>query len=547
MKFLQVTSVYEGYLRAFYAECPEKAGTSWQESVAALLAGGFSASHMVAPHLRTLGWDAHTLVTNDLRSQALWLREHLPGREPPARTADLLRLQIEHMKPDVLYFQDPITYDSAFIRSLTFRPRLIFGWRAAAIPATSDFSAFDLMLTNSTYCRRTLLAQGAPKVEAYSPGFPAELAALCGSVTPTFDLVFSGQWTPEHEGRNKVLLELSKAQLRSPQPFSLGYFLATDGRHPMPAGVAMHDRGPRWGLEMYRTLKLGRATLHHPIDLSETEAPAMRLFEATGMGVPLFVQDTPGLSQYFEPGSEVVAYRSVPDLVDKLTFLLRNPDALAEIGRRGQERCLRQHSMEVRAKALDALLREALQAGTGKAAAPRAKEGFFAASSSKVNPAGVSWQKGCSVTVGTQSDVQAVNIAFDRPNATVTIGDRTFIGRSYLVSAASIEIGSDVLMSWGCTFADHDSHATDFSLRQHDVVNWLEGKKDWTHVRIAPIRVCDKAWIGFNVIVLKGVTIGEGAVVAAGSVVTRDVPPWTMVAGNPARPIKQVPRPGEST
>ena len=57
---------------------------------------------------------------------------------------------------------------------------------------------------------------------------------------------------------------------------------------------------------------------------------------------------------------------------------------------------------------------------------------------------------------------------------------------------------------------------------------------------MAPIRIADKAWLGMNVTVLKGVTIGEGAVVAAGSIVTKDVPPWTLVAGNPARVIKEL-------
>ena len=58
--------------------------------------------------------------------------------------------------------------------------------------------------------------------------------------------------------------------------------------------------------------------------------------------------------------------------------------------------------------------------------------------------------------------------------------------------------------------------------------------KNWENVKSAPIKIKDKAWIGFNSIILKGVTIGEGAIVGAGSVVTKDVADYTIVAGNPA-------------
>lgn len=53
----------------------------------------------------------------------------------------------------------------------------------------------------------------------------------------------------------------------------------------------------------------------------------------------------------------------------------------------------------------------------------------------------------------------------------------------------------------------------------------------------APITICDGVWIGARAIVLPGVTIGEGAIVAAGAIVTKDVAPWTVVAGNPARVV----------
>ena len=64
--------------------------------------------------------------------------------------------------------------------------------------------------------------------------------------------------------------------------------------------------------------------------------------------------------------------------------------------------------------------------------------------------------------------------------------------------------------------------------------------KNWSVVSSAPILIKNNVWIGMNVIILKGVTIGEGAIVAAGSVVTKDVPDWTLVGGNPAKIIKNL-------
>ncbi|MGN6285701.1 MAG: acyltransferase [Afipia sp.] len=55
---------------------------------------------------------------------------------------------------------------------------------------------------------------------------------------------------------------------------------------------------------------------------------------------------------------------------------------------------------------------------------------------------------------------------------------------------------------------------------------------------MAPVRICRGAWIGARSIILKGVTIGEGAIIGAGSVVAADVPPFTIAGGNPARVIR---------
>jgi acetyltransferase-like isoleucine patch superfamily enzyme len=149
-------------------------------------------------------------------------------------------------------------------------------------------------------------------------------------------------------------------------------------------------------------------------------------------------------------------------------------------------------------------------------------------------------QTGNHLTIGKESLIQA-SIVFERGDAQVSIGERTFIGGALLGCAECIEIGNDVEIAWGTTIIDHNSHAVAYSERSQDVVNSLYGKtKDWSNVKRKKITIGDKSWIGFNAIIMKGVSIGEGAIVAAGSVVTKDVPPYTIVGGNPARIIREL-------
>ena len=144
-----------------------------------------------------------------------------------------------------------------------------------------------------------------------------------------------------------------------------------------------------------------------------------------------------------------------------------------------------------------------------------------------------------SLIVGSDSIVKC-RIDFDGIGGRVLIGDRCFIGASHLVCRRQISIGNDVIISWGVTVVDHNSHSLYWKYRKHDVSDWIRGKKDWSFVDVRPVVISDKVWIGFGAKILKGVVIGEGAVVGAGSVVTRDIPAFAVVAGNPAQVIKQV-------
>jgi len=145
------------------------------------------------------------------------------------------------------------------------------------------------------------------------------------------------------------------------------------------------------------------------------------------------------------------------------------------------------------------------------------------------------------LVIGRYSLVRAELLIFNF-SGKIEVGDYCFIGPGTRVwSCASVRIGNRVLISHDVNIHDNNSHNLDASERHKDFVYMLEhnGILRDNDIGSAPIVIEDDAWIGFGSVILKGVKIGKGAVVAAGSVVTKDVPPYTLVAGNPARIKKQ--------
>ncbi len=152
------------------------------------------------------------------------------------------------------------------------------------------------------------------------------------------------------------------------------------------------------------------------------------------------------------------------------------------------------------------------------------------------------------LTIGKNCIIHGTFI-FESEEGKIEIGNHSYIGASTFISKSSISIGDNVTIAWGCTIYDHDSHSLNHIDRRKDIDDELRDirngdsfilNKDWSKVKSKPIIICDDVWIGMNSIILKGVTIGEGAIVGAGSVVTKDIPAWTVVAGNPAKIVKEL-------
>ncbi|MDJ0686523.1 MAG: acyltransferase [Alphaproteobacteria bacterium] len=137
--------------------------------------------------------------------------------------------------------------------------------------------------------------------------------------------------------------------------------------------------------------------------------------------------------------------------------------------------------------------------------------------------------------------LMAGTLVVETDDSTIRIGDNVFVGGGTLFDCAdTITVEDDVLISYQVLIMDSDNHSTRASERTEDLVRWRDGQYDWSKVNRAGIRICSKAWIGARAIITKGVNIGEGAIVASGSVVTRSVPSYTIVAGNPATIIREI-------
>jgi acetyltransferase-like isoleucine patch superfamily enzyme len=117
-------------------------------------------------------------------------------------------------------------------------------------------------------------------------------------------------------------------------------------------------------------------------------------------------------------------------------------------------------------------------------------------------------------------------------SARIEIGDRCGLSGTTLCAAALITIGSDCLFGADTLVTDNDHHALVPALRnKHNAMD---------AVAVAPVRIGSNVFIGARAIILKGTSIGDGAVIGAGAVVTGEIPPNVIAVGNPARAVSDI-------
>jgi acetyltransferase-like isoleucine patch superfamily enzyme len=149
-------------------------------------------------------------------------------------------------------------------------------------------------------------------------------------------------------------------------------------------------------------------------------------------------------------------------------------------------------------------------------------------------PVGVRIGRGASTYLGTMFDVG--------PRGRVCLGEYALVHGARIICDAQVEIGAYALISWNVVLMDTYRVPLDPAERRRELERVPDRRPRHLDAGVAarPVHIGRNVWIGFDACVLPGVTIGEGAVVGARSVVVEDVPPYTVAAGNPARVIRRL-------
>jgi len=366
MKFLILTWDYPDFLRWLYDEDLRLSDATYEQQQQARIETLFGGPDIYSGTLRKLGHEAHDIYWNNESMQVAWTRENglrIPTaeqwtfrlrrgivpwvsrvRKPERRLYQILSEQIERYKPDVLFNQAMDTIDSRFIKDMKAHTRLLMGQHAAPLPERVDLGCYDLLVSSLPDLVDAFRKSGVP-AELNRLGYDPRWRSCADGDARVFDVTFIGNLFNVHSSRVAVLETLCA---RLPQL----KIWAPNITH-VPAGSPIRDayQGPAWGRQMYRVLSRSKITVNNHGDFAPY-ANNGRLYEATGMGALLVTDWKPNLPELFEPGREVVAYRSPEECADLIGYYLEHDDEREAIARKGQRRTEIDHAHDDRIREL---------------------------------------------------------------------------------------------------------------------------------------------------------------------------------------------------
>lgn len=381
IRLLKTSSPYEGHLQGAYAQQPTLAQLSSAEQQEALLRQFFGWGDAWKHYLEETGrFRVEDVIINAEPIRDAWAREHgLPGTPG-------LEEFVEHL---ISEFQPEVWFCHSFQVSASFRRRmrrqypalrLVIGYDGVRLHDVKELGGCDMVLTclqatADFYQRAGMAGHLLPY------GFDERVLPLLPAGSPRFEVCFLGGIRLSRTGHNRrieILQDVAAAVpldlwlAERPTAADAWRTAASFAKRLQIGSLASHVkrciRLPKllgsanpgvYGLEMYRVLAQSRIALNVHVDVAEAEAANIRLFETTGAGTCLVTDWKPNLASLFRLDTEIVAFRTADEAVEKIRYLLANEPARAGIAHRGQQRTLADHTVRDRLLTLASILEAA--------------------------------------------------------------------------------------------------------------------------------------------------------------------------------------------
>ena len=367
MRLLLLSTDYADFLTWFFAQNPGLETKSYAEQARTRAQSLFGLVDFYSKNLQRLGHEAWEIDVNNEHMQRAWAREHgvkvgdrrlsfrlrrgfVPwvSRISVAWFYDILAAQIRHYKPDVIINHATEINGQTLRELMPSHTRLLVGSFASPLPQGFDLKSYDLVLSCVDNFVDHFRRNGV-RSERLRFAFEPEVLDRIGPMERTIPVSFVGNLYPGHGSRRDWLERVSgEVPLRA-----WGGWTA---HLPENSPLMRCYEGPAWGVSMYEVLRQSRMTLNHHVDVAGDYAGNIRLFEATGVGALLISDWKKNLHEMFEPGKEIVVYRSPEECVEMIKYYLAHDAEREAIATAGQRRTLREHNYFNRMQELVAIL-----------------------------------------------------------------------------------------------------------------------------------------------------------------------------------------------
>jgi hypothetical protein len=249
---------------------------------------------------------------------------------------DILTAQIKHYNVDILLNQAMDSVEGRFLLEMKPHVKMLIGQIASPLPQNEDFRIYDLVISSLPNLVEHFRNMGIPSELnrlAFEPRVLQKLKNNNGDMIP---VSFVGNLFQAHASRVVWLEHLCR---------KLDISIWGTGIESLPANSPIRGcyNGQAWGVNMFQILHRSKITLNHHGDVAPY-ANNMRLYEATGVGALLVTDWKPNLHEMFEPGKEVVAYRTREECAEFIQYYLEHDEQREAIARAGQARTLREHT-----------------------------------------------------------------------------------------------------------------------------------------------------------------------------------------------------------